>query len=158
MGDRTHVTLYVRKQDADFTRNLYGIPPEEGEEVKEQNSLTGEQELLVYFEFEEVNYGELHDLDKLQAAGIPFESSWGQGCEYDEGVEYLRFTEQGEAKRTALYADDHRIDIDSLLRVKDDHAALVALIEERDNERQILPWTHQTEYGKRYLAKQLIAQ
>jgi hypothetical protein len=76
MGDRTHVTITVLKEQAEETKKIF-----------DTNGSTYYQYDLdepgdhAHFLFAEVNYGELPDLVDLEAAGIAYTSHWDAGSE-----------------------------------------------------------------------------
>lgn len=155
MGDRTHVILSVPKEYSAEAAKIYM--------TKEEDTLTGGTTNLWCCGFEEVNYGELGCLDKLRELGIAYDSDWERGSEYGPGCHSLRFTSDGEAVEKEVYEEEKSLGL-SLLReilknntdplVRLEH--LTAVINNRHNEVSVLPWDNQVEYGKRYLARQLI--
>ncbi len=152
MGDRTHVTLTIRKEhqaEAEaIIQKVDGCPPDEDfEEIGPD---------LVLARFFEVNYGNLDFLNELVAAGIAFDSEWDAGGEYAKGGDYARFTETGELQRRELYEGEENPPIGPLLERIDDPEALRTFILDYHERKQILPWDSQVEYGKLYRARQLI--
>lgn len=152
MGDRTAVRLTVLKEHSHQVKEIYkdDFIDEETHEVAHL------QVTLVTFHFEEINYGELWDLDKLLALGIAYDSEWDRGVDFDEGEQVLRFTEQGEVVIKSLGDHSNSISIDLLLKHKDSLEELQEVIKTADEDRTTLPWLQQNVYGQRYRTRQLI--
>lgn len=148
MGDRTQVVLLVLLEHADVVRAIYKNEFEE--------SWLGDT--LATFTFQEINYGTLHDLIKLQEMGIPYNSVWSAGDDYDEGGEYLRFTPEGDICYKELYVSDENPPLNKLLELLDSPEKLREFILTFKEKVSILPWDNQEEYGKIYRAKQLICK
>ena len=69
MGDRTYVYLTVPEVHFDYVCDVYKY------DIDPNYSTNTHSNGVVSFEFEEINYGELHDLHKLIEAGIAFTSA-----------------------------------------------------------------------------------
>lgn len=151
MGDRTWVHLTVLKEHSFQVDQLVGkpsdydhIPAPEGDRVQ-------------HF-FEEINYGELDGLEALKAAGIPYSLNWGQGDNYGPGEEHLRFTEQGVAIHKNWADEDAKLSVYDLHLKLNDHEQLKkTILAVYDNVTMDESWDNQEEYGRRYVAAQLIA-
>lgn len=156
MGDRTSVTLYV--PSALFAEAKKIVEEYDGK-ADEENVLPHPNipENCAYFFFEEVNYGELHCLPHLVAAGIAYDSDWASGDEYESGSEHVRFTPDGELKNSAVYLSDVGVSLLELLENLEDHEKLKNIILEHKERTVPLPWDNQVEYGKLYRTIQLIA-
>jgi hypothetical protein len=148
MGDRTTVILSVLTEHAEEAQKIFKDDPP-------QESWTAGR--LTRFVFHEVNYGELDFLEHLTAAGIAYDSEWGDGSEYGPGCKSCRFTPEGKAIIKALYNSDENPEINLLLPVLDDHEKLRLTILEHIKSREVMPWDNQIEYGKIYQAAQLIS-
>ena len=154
MGDRTYVYLYV---PAELFEQAKEIAIKHDGEPNEEDSLNDE---VLYMGFEEVNYGELGCIKELQSAGIAYDMDWAKGSEYEEGVQYCRFTETGDVTLKTINGSDYYIDPSVLEDVIKKHNSLDAVKDflKRHNEAVNPPsWDNQVEYGKIYSTKQLIA-
>lgn len=147
MGDRTTVYLDVLVSQADDARELFDY-----ETCDEY--FNGEE--FIEFQFDEINHGTLDFLDKLQEAGIAFDSSWSQGSEYGPGTTFCRFTSEGEVIRFDRYESEINPGMAGLMRLIDDPKALREAILDHHKATTPLPWDNQKEYGKLYRVKQLI--
>lgn len=148
MGDHTSVCLTFQKEHLDTVLAIYLYSPEEAYASLEKG--------LYYLNFDDVNYGNLHHLDKLEAAGIAYDSCWGPGDEYGEGTRYCRFTDKGELVILDLYDDDANPDMDCLLVLIDKPVELRQFILDHQAARSIIGWENQVEYGKLYQMHQLL--
>lgn len=149
MGDRTSVTLTVLKEQAQAAQALFEYPPEHQSE--DMGSMP-----LCYFNFYEVNYGDLPFLDALQEAGIAFDSDWDHGSEYGSGTDFCRFYPDGTVQRTD-YSDEYKNpDLHRMMGLLDEPEALKAYILDHHKKITPQPWDNQIEYGKLYRTKNLI--
>jgi len=147
MGDRTTVTLSFLESQQD-------------EALKHFDSKSYDawlDEPLAYYQFEEVNYGELDFLDKLKAAGIAYESEWDQGIDYGSGVQSVRFTADGEVIEKTVFNNECSIDVHDLMVLLDKPDKLKDLITSTHEAVSVLSWENQEQYGKLYRARQLIS-
>lgn len=151
MGDRCYMSLTVKSEHFEETKKIFA---EAGNQPSEQT--LNHDNGFAFLGFEGVNYAKLEGIEAVQAAGIPYDLDNSAGHEYDAATVHCRFTEDGEKVLQERSASDEVISVDSLLKLIDDHAALKVLIQKADEERAVLPWDHQVEYGKRYIARQLI--
>jgi len=147
MGDRTTVYLDVLASQADAARELFDYETS-------YEYLNGEK--FMEFQFDEINQGTLDFLDKLQEAGIAFDSSWASGNEYEAGTTFCRFTADGQVIKFDRYDSEAHPDLSCLMKRIDDPKALREYILEHHNKVTPLPWDNQEEYGKLYRARQLI--
>ena len=106
--------------------------------------------------FEEVYNGELEFLPEFVQAGIAYESEWDEGGEFEAGIEICRFTSAGEAVLKSINDSDWAIPITKLVCLLDKPDELRKLITDQVHENDYLPWENQEEYGKLYMANQLI--
>ena len=150
MGDRTTVNLYVLRSQAQRAQKLFSKDFESEEQVMLDGSY------LFSWSFEEVNYGELPFLSELTAAGIAFDSAWDNGDEYSSGYASCRFSSEGELVQKDLYDNEDSIPLFVLTRLLNDPETLRQKILDTIQERTVLPWDHQEEFGKLYRMKQLI--
>jgi len=152
MSDSTHVTLTIPSSLAEKAKEIFdGGPADKYPDISQYN-------------FENVNYGELDFLDKLQSAGIPFDSDWEQGDEYGKGCESLRFSEDGEAIRKTIYVSEINPDLHQLMAIVIDPSitdtmkltVLVTHISKHNDRINCLPWDNQAVYAKTFLTRKLI--
>lgn len=92
MGDRTSVTLTIRKADQEQFEKL----SDGADEVFEGESLPNEV-VTIEYTFNDVNYAELDFESKLREQKIPYDKSWDSGSEYGAGTEYHRINQEGES-------------------------------------------------------------
>lgn len=149
MGDRTTVVLTVLAGHQEEAIELIGTEPQE----EYPHDGTGELVDLTYYE---VNYGNLPNLYKLSETGIPFNSRWGNGCEYTEGETICRYDSEGEPKVIDLYDNEHNPPLQSLISLIDDPKALREFILEHVARITPIPWDNQLEYSNLHRAKKLI--
>jgi hypothetical protein len=147
MGDRTTVYLDVLASQADAAKELFDYESQD-------EYPNGEQ--FIEFQFSEINHGTLDFLDKLQEAGIAFDSSWSQGSEYGPGTTFCRFTAEGQVIKFDRYESEINPGMVGLMRLIDNPEALREAILQHHRETTPLPWDNQEEYGKLYRTKQLI--
>lgn len=152
MGDRTYVTLTVRRADKDRVLQICDTadyaPETPDQDPNDVN--------FVHMGFEDVNYGELPFLPALEKAGIPFESSWASGDEYGEGTSYCRYNDEGDHVPYVLYEENYLVPIHELMKRLHDYNSLAEFIREKDQGLQIIPWDNQERNAKLFLTKQLI--
>ena len=154
MGDRTYVMLYV---PAELFEQAKGIAIKHDGEPNEEDTLNDE---VLYMGFEEVNYGELGCIKELQSAGIAYDMDWAKGSEYDEGVQYCRFTETGDLTLKTVLGGDYYIHPSVLEKDIEEHNSLDAvkdLLKRHHAAVDPPSWDNQVEYGKIYRTRQLIA-
>lgn len=147
MGDRTHVVLTVMSCHHDDVLKIF---------EKHSDNITKGQEFS-YFSFDEVNYGNLPWLDTLIETGIAYDSEWGHGAEYSSGMEFCRFTADGELQRNSFDDSSKNPNLDTLIGLIDKPKELRKYILEYKDKIIPLPWDNQEEYGKLYRMRQLIA-
>ena len=153
MGDRTRVTLSFLASQREKLDSLLG-KYEDPDTVDEKIDGGGIMEYI----YDEVNYGNLDFLDRLRDAGIVYDSSWDNGGEYTSGTAYCRFTEDGDCVEKSIYDADINPNLQSLLNLIETPAALVRYIRVHEDQVSVTDLDEtQVEYGKRYLAKKLIA-
>lgn len=149
MGDRVWVNFTClpehREQVLEIAENSEGTPAEDDSD-----------ENLCYLAFEEVNYGTLSFLGELRDVGIAYDSCWEAGAEFSKGTESCRFTEDGGIQTLSIYEGGENPSINQLIALIDQPQALRAFILQHQADTSPLPWDNQVEYGKRYLAKQML--
>jgi hypothetical protein len=149
MGDRTYVILTVLAQHADIVRSY------EDQETCNSESPSTEGKLM-FFHYEEVNYGELRFRHELRKQGVPYDSAWDAGSDYGAGTEYCRFTPEGEVDVKEVYDCDQNPGLVGLLQHIDCHKDLKKYILDHQERVTPLPWDNQEQYGKLYRAACLI--
>ena len=149
MGDRTRVTLTVLRSQAEKAQELFS-------EGYESEDTIHSDSLLYSWEFDEVNYGRLPFLGGLKTAGIAYDSAWDNGDAYSSGYASCRFSSEGELVQKHLYDNEASIPLSVLTRLLDEPETLRQKILDTIQERTVLPWDHQEEFGKLYRMKQLI--
>jgi len=154
MGDRTYVTLTVRLVDRDKTMKIAtkdGWTPAE-------HDMFPENSMFIDIGFEDVNYGELPFLYKLEEAGIPYDSSWAKGDNYDEGTYYSRYTDDGQLLSVELNEEDYSIPIRTLVDLLPDYNELADYIRKQRDGIAIMSWINQERNSKLFLVNQLITE
>lgn len=156
MGDRTYVTLTVQKEHAAAVAEIYETVVDEGDYISVDPEMWS-------LGFEEVNYGNLHDLEKLQELGIAFDSAWNGGHEYGSGCLTGRFTSEGEFTENQVYSNSRNPEMGNLRRILEENPDPLVRLEKLTEEINghydkitSLPWVNQGDYGKRYRARQLV--
>jgi hypothetical protein len=147
MGDRTGVTLTVLTSQSEGIEELLGY----GADCAD----TGSQ--FTSFEFSDVNYGVLENLEKLTSAGIAFNSEWGSGGDYGPGVHWCRFTPDGECRENEVSDEGANPPIEKLMELIDKPEELRGYIVAYHYDVTPPPWDNQEEYGKLFRTKQLIS-
>ena len=154
MSDRTTVDLYVLKIHKEYIRELYA-----NYNPYEEQFFNPNKELVAQFSFDEVNYGELHDLDLLEDNGIPYTVDWGIGDEFSQGSRSLRFDDKGSKIKSIYYAEELRIpflELVNILRCSDPLTIIKDKVDEMQSISTPLPWEDQEENSKLYLTRKLI--
>lgn len=146
MGDRTSVMLEILSTQAEKAETFFDGDAFELDESPPITTCT----------FQEVNYGNLPYLKKLRDNGIAYNSIWSSGSNYSSGAEYGRYTSQGVFVVLTVYDDCINPDLDSLLKMIEDHTALKEYLLEHQKKVTPLPWDNQEAYGKLYQVMRLI--
>lgn len=152
MGDRTYVTLTVRRADKERVLQICQIAQYEPESPDQAPN----NPQFVWMGFEDVNYGELPFLDTLEQAGIPYDSSWASGDGYGEGTAFCRYDDEGNHVPVELYEADFTVHLDELASRLHDYNALADFIRRSKHGLYVIPWTNQERNAKLFLTKQLI--
>lgn len=150
MGERVAVTLVT---PAEYIEEVTHIALGYGENPQDVHTKNG----LTEYHFYDVNYGDLDFLSELRQAGIAYNSTWEASAGFNKGTDHLRFTEAGEAVRHRHYIDEGNPPLKELLDLINLPEQLVEYIKNFAETNTVLPWDNQAEYGKRYLAMQLIS-
>jgi len=154
MGDRTYVTLTVRRVDRDKTMK---IVQDVDWQPYDQDTFP-ENSMFTDIGFEDVNWGELPFLSLLEKAGIPFNSSWAEGSEYGEGTYYSRYTDDGQLLSVELNEEDYSIPIRTLVDLLPDYNELADYIRKQRDGIAIMSWINQERNSKLFLVNQLITE
>ena len=147
MGDRTTVILKMLVEDSKAALSLLGFEPQETNENQ-----TG----FVDYSFYEVNYGNLNGREHLQKQGISYDLSWGNGDSFTSGMEYCRFSKEGELLVFDVYDNEVGLELHLLKEAINDHAKLIEMINRKWDSVTPLPWDKQSEYSKIFRTLQLI--
>lgn len=107
--------------------------------------------------YEDILNGELNFLPKLERAGIPYNSEWGENCRDGAGAQYGRFNEKGEPYVVIINNKDRLFDVEDLMKVIDEPEKLKDLILSCYMACQVPDWEHQLEYAKRYILRGIIS-
>lgn len=154
MGDRTYVTLTVRRADKERTLQICEqasyTPCDEDQGSEDPN--------FVDMGFDDVNYGTLPFLEESEKAGIPYDSHWERGDEYGPGTKYGRYTDQGELYPVELYESNFLIDIADLADRLHDYNELATFIRKKKAGLEVIDWDNQEHNAKLFRTKQLITQ
>ena len=154
MNDSTSVDLYVLRKHEEFIRELYV-----DYDPYEDHYFNPNDDLITQFSFEEINYGELHDLGLLEEQGIPYTVEWGKGDEYSQGSQSLRFDSKGNKIKISYYEDELSIQFLELVKIIKSSHPLDIIKEKVDEMQRIstpLPWEDQEQNAKIYLTRKLI--
>jgi hypothetical protein len=138
MGDRTNVDLTIRKIDQrkfealcdDFNGKFEGeMPPSEVPTIE--------------YEFNDVNYAELEIESALQKEKIPYDKVWGQGGEYDAGIEYHRIGNNGESIIKQFYeGKEGMVSLDDVEKAFE-LGTVDKYIKKKRNEFHVISWKEQ---------------
>lgn len=119
MGDRTYVSIYMTPENAKRPE-VREWENGDNKDVEMPSESYGEEypkdprEAVYFFGFEQVNYGELPDVEEfLQGLKISYDFRWDSGDEYVAGTRWVRFAKDGTMRKAEAYDDDH-IDLDRL--------------------------------------------
>lgn len=148
MGDRTWVTLTVFDEDVETVTDIISDEPEDDWES---------DGTLSTCQFDEANYGDLPEEAALQDAGIPYDKAWGRGDEYGSGIQYCRYTDDGELALLDVYDDACDPELGELLKRIDEPDKLRSFILEHKASITPLSWDTQQTNRKRFRTRQLIA-
>lgn len=150
MGDRVTVTLTIQECHEEQVRTLIN------DHVDDEWEKYADDTRLVSLVYNDVNYGELSDLDLLRNRGIAYTSRWSAGLEFGEGEDNLRFTPSGEAIQKEIYDSERNPNLDQLMKLIDHPTRLREYILRHKRNVTVPSWLNQKEYGLIYRAKQLI--
>lgn len=94
MGDKTHVSIQIRKIDYEWLlRAEFNDDPEQMRDALYYEYLEFQQD-VVNLETNEINYGEWDELEGLlYAYSIEYDKTWGAGGGYAGGASYHRIVD-----------------------------------------------------------------
>lgn len=154
MSDGTTVDLYVLKIHEEYIRELYAnYNPYEGQ------FFNYNKDLVALFSFEDINYGELHDLDILEEEGISYTIDWGIGDSFSQGSKSLRFDDKGNKIKSTYFEDELSIPYLELVKILKSAEPLTVIKEkvaEMESISTLLPWEDQDQNAKIYRTRKLI--
>jgi hypothetical protein len=142
MGDRTSVTLTVRKADQKpvelLIENSGGFDDRfEGEQLSGPN--------LIEYTFYEVNYGLLDFENELCKQNIPYNKSWDAGDDYPAGNEYHRIDGEGESIVKEFVAEtEGLVSLEDVVKAIES-SNLDNFIAEKKDDFAVISWEAQEE-------------
>ncbi|MGO9019640.1 MAG: hypothetical protein ACLQVJ_14960 [Syntrophobacteraceae bacterium] len=103
MGDRTHVSIQIRKIDYEWLlRAEFNDDPEQMRDVLYYEYLEFQDD-VVDLEADQINYGEWDELEGLlYAHSIEYDKTWGAGGDYAGGASYHRLV-NGKMQEVQIY-------------------------------------------------------
>lgn len=149
MGDRVSVTISVPTVLADATEALIEKYDGNYTEVEEFTLSTD-------YGFDEVNYGNLECEQHLTAAGIAWIKSWGAGGGFTAGTAWAMFREDGSLHAGEFGDASPEEVLREFFNLIDQPQNLADALRAKRDEITSPSWENQVEYGKRYLAVNLI--
>lgn len=148
------ITIWVQMEHKDAVTQILYRNEDAIDDQREKNG-------LYYFRFYDckVSYLDLDDAcNDLLEAGIAYDINIGREHENDSHMtDTYRFTENGTLSHLHWEEEDEAMRLTDLMSVVDNYQELRDLIIQAKREITPLPWDNQIEYGKRYMARQLIA-
>lgn len=156
MSNECTITFWVqeaRKQEADEILTTLAYEP------SDDGIGDGVSAGLYYFAFYDAKVPHFAKAVKaLVAKGIAFDFDSGRSDDDQPVRRCIRYNEEGVLIVMKWSEDEEAIPVSDLMNIRDDHEALKQIIDMYHHDITPLPWTHQEEYGKRYLAAQLLLQ
>lgn len=149
MSERVTVTVKVRKVEVESAIKL--LHKSEGKYADIWES--GDFNFLAYTE---VKYGDLHGLNELVTAGIPFDATWEAGHDFGSGTLYSRYDEDGNRDSVEVFDSDINPSLEGLITRINNHAELKKFILEHQRKVTPLSWEYQEENVKLFKTKSLI--
>ncbi|WP_027854419.1 hypothetical protein [Marinobacterium litorale] len=155
MGDRTWVQLNFPAVCKERVKEIDPSLLTDAEEEDEMINSEGVTVLLL--EYSEVNYGCLDIEEDFQAAGIPYDRSWGRGDDYNAGAECFRLNPDGTTRLRHVTEDDNKLNIEFLLSNIENHSELKSHILKAQDELHCPPFTkEQIDLHKNWKAIKLL--
>jgi hypothetical protein len=135
MGDRTYVTLLLRRED--LTRN------QDIDDLDVSDNPQADRNGLVSLSFEEVNYAELGIEDELQRRMIPYDKEWDAGDEYPRGRECCRILRDGSLDvKEFIEGGEHTVDLSKVVNAYQS-GTIHSFLEEALASKSVLSWEDQ---------------
>ena len=117
MGDRTNVTITLRKSDYERLPAVKGESEANFQETIGADEIEDDGEWIVIRGYE-INYADWGDLqDILKENQIPYDKTWDAGGGYSAGESYVRLVD-GEMKELEFYEVESKL-VEFLKDVKD---------------------------------------
>lgn len=154
MSDRTSVYLTIPAALKEITENVIKKTADLDFDYV-VNDATPEGNIDLYFD--EVIDGQLEFLDNLVKAGVPFDSAWSADYCISAGKDSARFDSYGVLDRRVIYEYEENPNINRIKQLLGHPVELKAFLVQHIEGITLLPWDNQVEYGKRFLARNLIA-
>jgi hypothetical protein len=137
MGDRTRVTITVRKTDYERMQAQRGDNDATFRDAIGADTTDDDGDYIVIRGYE-INYADWSDLqDILKENGIPYDKTWDAGGDYSAGESYIRVVD-GEMKELEFYEYESNL-IEFLKAVKDLPADEIKAKVLEEYQRQF-PW------------------
>ena len=92
----------------------------------------------------------------LKASGVAYDYYWDRGSSFSSGRHSTRFSPDGKLIYKDLIESDLKLNVERIYKYIDDLDLLKRIIKDAYERQCILPWDNQEEYGKLYMARQLV--
>ena len=112
---------------------------------------------VMRFGFRNMPNAIMDKVGSLKASGVAYDYSWGRSLFLNSGGHSTRFSPDGELIYKDLIKSDLNLNVESIYKYTDDPDLLKRIIKAAYERQCILPWDNQEEYGKLYMARQLVA-
>ena len=112
---------------------------------------------VMRFGFRNMPNAIMDKVGSLKASGVAYDYSWGRGSSFNSVRHSTRFSPDGELIYKDLIESDLNLSAESIYKYIDDLDLLKRIIKDAHERQCILPWDNQEEYGKLYMARQLVA-
>lgn len=133
MSDRVNFSLTVSASNAQATARIL-------EEHFPYDDFSDNPNGTVTYDFYEARGTGLEHADDLLAeAKIEWDLAWDQDQEWEAGVEYQRFSADGEIKRFEITESDRRLTLEQLLDYEQKGIPLIKVIEELREKIDVSP-------------------
>lgn len=141
MGDRTSVTLTVRKKDYDrairkgFSFKNHGSDSVDSESEKD----------MVNIYYEDVNYAQIGIEEELVEMLIPYDKYWDSGHEYPQGEENFRIDANKNIIAKEFYGEEmSTVDLNEVIKAHQE-GTMDEFIKEAKLRREVMTWEQQSE-------------
>ena len=137
MGDRTRVTITIRKKDYERLLAEKGYSEAGFRDVVVADEIEDEGDLIVLHGYE-VNYADWDELqDILKEDLIPYDKTWDAGGSYSAGESHVRLVD-GAMQELEFYEDESKL-VGFLKEVKDLSSNEIKARVQEEYKRQF-PW------------------